>query len=116
MKIKNVEIEFDFFDADNVELFENELKKVQEKCEKKKKVQMSMSEAIKEECKIVDEFFDAVFGDGTAQKIFGGKMNLAEHIKAYEDIINAKIAQEKDLQTTFEKYQPNRAQRRTKRK
>lgn len=116
MKIRNVEIEFDFFDADSVELFENELKKVQEKCEKKKKAEMSMSEAIKEECKIVDEFFDNVFGEGTAQKIFGGKMNLVEHIKCYEDIINEKIAQEEDLQSTFDKYQPNREQRRAKRK
>ena len=73
---------------------------------------MTASQTIKEECKIINNFFDKVFGDGISEKIFKGKNNLLEHIKAFEDIINEKIKVQKDLQGTFDRYQPNREQRR----
>ena len=108
MKILDTEIEFDFLDAKQVEKFEEEAKKVKEKCKNSKMKKLSLSEALKEECKIVDDFFDNMFGKGTSQKIFKGKMNLREHIKAFEDIVNEKIKSQEDLQRTFEKYMPRR--------
>lgn len=112
MKIRNIEVDFDFLDADDVERFENEAKKVKEECEIKNKQEMSYSEIIREECNIIDRFFDNVFGKGVSEKIFNNKKNLNEHIKAFEDIMNEKIEQQKGLQNTFERYQPNREQRR----
>lgn len=112
MKIRNIEVDFDFFDADDMEKLEKEAKIVQDKCRKKEKEEISVSEAIREECKIIDNFFDNVFGEGISLKIFNGKSNLAEHIKAFEDIVKEKIEKQKDLQNTFNRYQPNREQRR----
>ena len=112
MKIRNIEVKFDFLDADDVERFEKEAQKIKEECELKNKKEMSYSEIIKEECKIIDNFFDNVFGEGISEKIFKGKKNLNEHIKVFEDIINEKINKQKELQNTFERYQPNREQRR----
>ena len=73
---------------------------------------MSYSEVIREECNIIERFFDNVFGKGISEKIFNNKKNLNEHIKAFEDIVNEKIQQQKGLQNTIERYQPNREQRR----
>ena len=113
MKILDTEIEFDFFDADQVEKFEAEAKKVKEKSQNKEILNLSLSEALREECKMINEFFDNVFGNGTSEKIFKGKMNLQEHITAFADIVDEKIRQQKDLQDTLDKYSPNRVMRRT---
>lgn len=112
MKIREIEVKFDFLDADDMEKFEKEAEKVKNKCKETKAEEMSYSEAIKKECKIINEFFDNVFGNGISEKIFKGKNNLTEHIKAFEDIVNEKILQQKQLNSTFERYQPNREQRR----
>ena len=112
MKIKGIEVEFNFLDADDIERFEKEAEKVRHECEEKGKQKMSLAECIREECKIINNFFDNVFGKGFSQKLFGNKNNLEEHIKIFEDVIKQKIEQQKDLQSTFERYQPNRQERR----
>lgn len=112
MKVRNIEVNFSFLDADDVEKFEKEAKRVKEDSEVKSKEKMSYSEAIREECRIINSFFDNVFGEGTAQKIFGEKNNLEEHIKAFEDIVKEKIEHQKSLENTFNRYQPNRQTRR----
>ena len=114
MKIKNTEIDFDLFDADNVEKFEKEAQKVKEKCEKYGKENKSYSQAIREECQIIEEFLDNVFDNGISEKIFEGKKNLLEHINVFQDIVNEKLKKQNDLNNTFNRYMPNREQRRWK--
>lgn len=112
MKIRDVEVEFDFLDADDMERFEKEAQRVKDESETKSKEEMSYSQVIKEECMIINKFFDNVFGKGISEKLFKGKMNLGEHIKAFEDIVKEKIEQQTELQNTLNRYQPNREQRR----
>ena len=112
MKIRNIEVDFNFLDADDVERFENEAERVRQECEIKRKKEMPYSQVIREECRIINNFFDNVFGEGIAEKIFGNKNNLEDHIKAFEDIVKQKVEQQKGLESTFERYQPNREERR----
>lgn len=112
MKIKNIEVDFNFLDADDIERFEKEAKKVRQECEIKGKEEMSYSQLIREECRIINNFFDNVFGEGVSEKLFGNKSNLEDHIKAFEDIVQEKIEKQRGLQNTFDRYQPNREQRR----
>ena len=114
MKIRDVEVEFDFLDADDMARFEENANKVKQESAKGKEENLSMSEAIKRECKIIDSFFDNVFGEGISEKIFKGKKNLGEHVKAFEDIVKEKIRKQQDLQQTFNRYKPNREERRSK--
>ena len=44
MKIRNIDVDFDFLDADDVERFENEAKRVVEECKVKDKEEMSYAE------------------------------------------------------------------------
>ena len=112
MKIKNIEIDFDFLDADDVANFENELKKVVQKSNENKSERLEYSEALRKECETVEEFFDNMFGEGTSKEIFKGKMNLKEHIEAFQEIVNEKNRKQAELQSLYNKYAPNRQQRR----
>lgn len=87
MKIKNIEVNFDFLDADDMEKFENEAKKVIEECEKGETAGLSYSQVIREQCRIINNFFDNVFGEGISEKLFGNKNNLREHTDAFEEIV-----------------------------
>ncbi len=116
MKIRGVEVDFDFLDADFVEIFENEAQKVKEKAESYEKKDMKLSETIKVECKIIKEFFDNVFGKGTSLNVFGEKNNLKDCISAFEDIVKEKVEQQKGLENAFDRYQPNREQRRVQKR
>lgn len=114
MKIKNIEVNFNFLDADDMERFEEEAKWVVSECERKSKQSMSYSQSIREQCKIIDTFFDNVFGDGISVKLFKGRSNLEEHLKSFEDIVKEKMEQQKRMEGNFSRYQPNREQRRNK--
>lgn len=116
MKIKNIDIDFNFLDADNVEKFENEAKKVVEKSENEKVKEMSYSEALRLECNIIEEFLDNVFGKGISEKIFEGKKDLMEHLKVFQDIVDEKNSKQQELQNLYNRYAPNRTQRRKSKK
>lgn len=115
MIIKDIEVNFSFTDADDIERFENEARKVEEKAKNYEKKEMSTSEAIREECNVIEEFFDNVFEKGISQRLFKGKKDIAEHINLFQDIINAKLEQTKGLQNIYDnldRYIPNRETRR----
>ena len=118
MKLRNVEVDFSFTNADDLERLEKASKKVQEKANKKEKEEMNLSTKVKEECKIINEFLDEVFGEGIAEKIFKGKNDLKEHMELFMDIMNEKINTTKSFQSLYDnieykaKYMPNRETRR----
>lgn len=112
MILKNVEVEFDFLDADDIEKFELEAKKVIEICEKEENNTLSASENLRKQCKVINEFFDNVFGEGVSKKIFKGKNNLKEHLELFEEIIKEKYKEENQIKSKFNRYQPNRDMRR----
>lgn len=122
MKLKDIEVDFSFTDADCIERLEKAAKKVKEKSEEFSKEEMSLSEAIRKECKIIDDFFNETFGEGIAEKIFKGKKDLQEHMELFTDIINAKIETTKTTQNLYDtleyraKYMPNREARRASKK
>ena len=118
MKLKNIEVDFSFTDADDVERFENEARKVKEKADNSEKKEMTASEIIREECNVIETFFDNVFGEGISIKLFRGKKDVVEHIKLFEDIIKAKAGVTADIQNVYnnienaDRYKPNRETRR----
>lgn len=120
MKLKDIEVDFSFTDADDLERLENSAKKVKEKSAEYEKKELSVSEAIREECKIINDFFDEVFGNKISEKLFNGKNDLKEHMDLFTDIINEKVKQTNAFQNMYNnieynsKYMPNREQRRNK--
>lgn len=112
MKLKDIEVDFDFLDADDVERLEKEAKIVLKKCEEEEKKEMSIAESIRKQCEIVNIFFDNVFGEKISEKLFKGKNNLREHLELFEEIINEKKKEDTEIRRTYDRYQPNRETRR----
>lgn len=118
MKLGNIEVDFSFTDADDLERFENGARKVRDEANKHTKQHCSVAEAIRKECEIIDTFFDEVFGEGTSQKLFNNKKDLKEHMDLFIDIVNAKVEQTKGFQEMYDnieshnRYKPNRETRR----
>lgn len=113
MNILGLELEFDFFDADQLEVYEREnLRVVKDIKEPTQYEGKTTAESFRIQCGIVDRFFDAVFGSGTAKKLFHGKANLRDHMEAFG--IMSKGAEEArgEFDALEEKYASNRAERR----
>lgn len=118
MKIRNVELEFDFNDADDMEKLENAIEKAQKNLNELKTDNKKTSEVIRETCKSVFNCFNEIFGENTDKKIFGNKTNLNVCMEAFKDLIEARVNQEnefaEEINNIEKKYSPNRATRRTK--
>ena len=70
MEINGVTLEFDYYDADQLERVENGILAVQEGCGSLPEG-LKLSESIRRQCGLVFAFFDGVFGEGTAGRVFG---------------------------------------------
>lgn len=114
MTINGVERgEIDFTDADVLDLIDKESQIVDSKAEELRKIKenLSLAEGIRQECKIVKDFFDNVFGEGTSEEVFKGKDSLNECLNAYEDVMNTYQEQYKMYYDRINKYSPDRFQR-----
>ena len=118
MKLKDIEVDFSFTDADDIEKFEKSLEVVKEKSAEYRKKQLKMSEALRLECDIIDEFFDNIFGEGISQELFKGNKDLQKRMELFKDITDAKNEATKSFQNLYDnlevrtKYMPNRETRR----
>lgn len=113
MNILGVELEFDFFDADKADLYEAENKKVLERIKEPTQYEgKTTGQAFRIQCGIVDDFFNNLFGAGTAEKLFKGKANLKEHMEAFAQVSDAAMSTKDEISALTQKYSPNRAQRR----
>lgn len=117
MNIFGVELELDLFDADQLELYEKECKRVVDRInEKGKYAGKSTADSIRYQCKIVDDFFDNLFGNGTADMIFKGKSNIKDHMEAFCIATNEQEKSNTEFMNIVDKYTPNRAERRQEQK
>lgn len=104
MQILNKEIDFDFFDAKQMEKFEKEATIVQEKLNNINTKNMKQSEFINQICTIIEECFNNVFGEKTSEKIFKGEKNFRLCMKAFNDLVKAKKEQEEQIENEIEKF------------
>ena len=111
MIIKGVEVNVDFTDADIVEKIDIGREKVLEEAQKLKNSDVKPAEGIRQECKIIKDFIDYVFGEETSIKIFGEKNSLNDCLEAFEDIMKAKQEQENSFYEKVSKYSPDRVER-----
>ena len=125
MKILDKEIEFDFFDAEQMERYEKESEIAQKELKSIDINKMKQSEFINKTCEIIEKCFDNVFEEGASKKIFEGKKNFRLCVKAFKDLVKAKKEQvneiddeikdfQKELKEINAEYKPNRATRRAK--
>lgn len=88
MFINNVELpNIDVADALVMEHYEAAHDKVAEKMNNLDIAGKRRSELIRIQCEAVFEFFEDVFGEGAAKKVFGESVNLTTCLNAYEAVV-----------------------------
>lgn len=121
MKFRDMEVEFDIFDADDADAYEEALQKVREEGSKKEDGE-TMGDVIRRQCDAVFNFFDDLFDDDFHKQLFGEKTNLVECIEAFRDFVKAVEGQKSQLvglmaevKADAPQVAPNRAARRAAR-
>ena len=115
MLFRDMDLDFDIFDADTAELYEEAAKRAGE--EAVKKPGETLADCIRRQCGAVFNFFDTLFGEGFHREIFGERTNLVECLEAFREFVGLVNAQLATLDTMIAEVKaegaaPNRATRR----
>lgn len=86
-KWNDVELEIDLEDVDFQERYEKAFEVMQEEEQKVKKIG-KLSEMTRSYCNMFYHLFDAIFGEGTGNKLLGGKLNSRIVDDCYESFLN----------------------------
>lgn len=110
--INGVTLEGDFMDADFVGPYEEATRAMAEKAQRTQgKKYDTFADSIIEQCALVDEMFDRIFGDGTAKELFNGsERNLMVHLVAVEQLTDWANGERKKLNDFTNKYTQRQAQ------
>ena len=111
MEINGVSLELNVLDADELERYEKALATMQEQSQEDFSAP-SYSESIRMQCRIVHQFFDSVFGEGTSGSVFQGKSDLRACLQAASTVVEEANHQFSEIGEFAKQYSPNRAQRR----
>lgn len=108
--INGVTLQGDFMDADFIGPYEEATKKMQAAAEASRgRRYQSAAEGYLEQCRTVDEYFDDIFGPGTAAKVFqGSEHNIMVHLKAVEQLTEWAQGEKKKLNDFTNKYTQRR--------
>lgn len=103
--INNVKLEGDLMDADFMEKFETAMVKMRGSALEAKRQSFPTAAAnYRAQCEVVNTCFDEIFGAGTAVKLFGGKMNVMDHLKAIEKVSEWAAGERKALNDLINRY------------
>ena len=103
--INDVQLEGDLMDADFMELFEQSMIKMRDTAQaKKRETYPTAAAGYRAQCEVVNTCFDEIFGEGTADRIFHGKMNVMEHLQAIEKISEWAAGQKKAFNDFANRY------------
>lgn len=111
--VKGLELQYDFDDLESVERYEKAFNAMSKKSKEMPK-DGSRSLQIKSYCNIVYELFDDLFGMGTSERIFKGRMNARECDDIYDSFlsfVNTNVATTDQMRINkYQKYMGKKKQ------
>lgn len=111
--INGHEVEYDTFDLDNMEICDNEIRRIAEAAKAVKNINGgNYISIIRAQCEDIQDAFDAILGEGMARQIFGERLNAQDILSAYAKFVQDINARRKTLAETLTPAPANRAQRR----
>lgn len=120
--INGKKLEVDFLDADFLEKYEELTRAVVDAIQDRSAYEgKTNAESLRYQCECVNEYFDELFGEGTAEKMFGinGKLSIRldafAHLGAIAEHPNKFLGEIKE-KYGFNKKEGNREQRRAAQK
>lgn len=104
IEINGVTLQADFMDADFMEKFEPAVYEVRDRINESKTMQGSVAAKYKLMNQSIENCFNTVFGEGTADSIFQGSKNVMVHLEALTRIEEAQRAEKKQFNDFSNKY------------
>ena len=87
VKIRGLEFDVSFTDADTIERYEEAAYAMKEAVADKNRFKgMSTAEAMREQCRIMENYIDQTLDANASEMLFGGKMDLLEHMEVCEEL------------------------------
>ena len=115
--INGVELELDLMDADVVEKFEDLNKEIVKKIQDPKAYEgLSTADGMKYQCTCVNEYFDELFGTGTAEKVFHKNNNLGIRMEGFAQVTALSGEAKTFMDDLSAKYGAGRVQNRQQRR
>ncbi len=103
--IKGIDFDVSFTDADVIERYENAAMKMRDAVADKTKFKgMSTANALREQCRIMEEFIDTTLECDSLNVLFGGKNDLLEHMKVCDEMNTRAAEAKKALADISNKY------------
>ena len=108
-EINGVQLDIDMGDVAFIERYEKAFERMEENEAKVPKTGTT-TERAKAFVSIFYELFDDIFGKGTGDKVFGGKLNISLCLDAYDELLTACKGQvdaaNKSMAKKYSKYMP----------
>lgn len=115
--INGVDLELDLMDADVVEKFEDLNKEIKKKIQDPQAYDgLSTADGMRYQCRCVDEYFDALFGIGTAEKVFHKNNNLGIRMEGFAQVTALSGEVKTFMDDLATKYGAGRVQNRQQRR
>lgn len=115
--INGVEFELDLMDADVVEKFDNLNAEIAVEIKNPEHYEgLSNADCMRVQCRMVDSYFDRLFGEGTADRIFPKRNNLGDRMEAFGQTVSMVKEQGSIMDSMTEKYTGQRVQNRQQRR
>ena len=116
--VLSTELDLNLLDADTLEKFDILTEKISKDIADKNRYEgLSKADGMRVQIKLIDEFLDNLFGEGTAEKVFeGNNSDLARRLDAFAAVMQASQNTAGTIQGITAKYGFNRIQNRATRR
>lgn len=110
--IKGKELNFNFMNADHIQKWEDARKEVKARYEDIASADMSeislqeYADLLRRACNAIFELFDGIFGDGTANDLFGSECDFEECVNLYGEFEQAIESQAKGFENKVKAFAP----------
>mgnify|MGYP000084685824 CR=1 FL=1 len=103
----NKKYPFDIMDADMMQVFDTAEKELWASLNDYESANAKdgriNAEGVKAECRMIDTFFESIFGEGKPKEMFDSRFNLAERTKAVKKLYNLRESQLEEHNLRVEK-------------
>lgn len=116
--INEVQLDLDLLDADVLETYDSLMKDIKKKIDDPKFYDDCETEPAKmrKQCRLLDGFFNGLFGEGTADACFGKNNNLGKRLDGFGAVVEYASQQQGRITDITEKYSSNRIMNREQRR
>lgn len=111
VNVNGTSLELDLMDADVMERYEAMNKKIPDQVQNINNMPGTTADKMRKICGMVRDYFDEIFGAGTAMQVFGNSQKLDIYLEAFGVVASASNSLSDKVKNLTEKYSASRVVR-----